>query len=105
MRWSRSNDRSGSTLFALILVALWIGCLVGNWLPVADLDGAASVRSFEIAILFLFISVMLTWLEDKWSARSVSSTGDIRQLWRRMNSPESRAELTTALNEHLKGDV
>lgn len=42
-----------------IFVGLWIGFLVGNWLPIVDLGRVGSTRAFEVAIGFLLTAVLI----------------------------------------------
>lgn len=51
--------------FALTLVSSWIGYIVGNWLPIADLGSAGTIRVFEIAIGFILLSAVMTWLATR----------------------------------------
>lgn len=99
----KNDSISSGTLFALLYVSLFVGAIVGNWLPFSNPGDTAAVRVLELACLFLILSALLTGLSCNWPKKPDSKTGSVEELWKRTSSPEGKARLAKALDEHLDG--
>lgn len=91
----KNDSISSGTLFALLYVSLFVGALVGNWIPITNSGGTISIRVLEMALVFLVVSAVMTWLASR--PKGIST---VRELDAAFKQPEAQRELADALHEH-----
>jgi hypothetical protein len=86
----KNDSVSSGTLFALLYVSLFVGAIIGNWLPFS--------RVIEIALLFLIVSAVLTWASSK-RPKSISTVSELNTAF---STPKAQQELAEAVTDHRR---